>query len=101
MWKMDRYVIEGVGPNKVAGVEVLLRYIRNNKPTTEFAEHCTMLNSGYCAIVNSGYLSMKVGGECVAGILKVLLRRHPPKCDAEPFPDRSEYLRQLHSGTWI
>ena len=54
MWKTDRYVTEGVGPNKVASVEVLLRYIRKNRPRKEFATHRTKMNPGN--------LSLKIGG---------------------------------------
>ena len=83
MWKTDRYVIEGAGPNKVTSVEVLLRYVRKNRSSREFATYRTKLNPGT--------LSMEIGGEPVAYINELLLKTYPPGAKWKPACDRFEH----------
>ena len=87
MWKTDRYVIEGAGPNKVTSVEVLLRYVRKNRSSREFATYRTKLNPGT--------LSMEIGGEPVAYINELLLKTYPPGAKWKPACDRFEHCQQL------
>ena len=89
MWKTDRYVIEGIGPNTVASVDVLLRYIRKNRPSREFATYRTK--------INPGNLSLQIGGEPVADVMDLLLKTYPPEDDAKSKPacDRFENCQQL------
>ena len=90
MWKNDRYVTEGIGPNKFASVEVLLRYIRKNRPSREFATYRTKMNPGN--------LSVEIGGEPAANIMELLLKTYPPEDDAKlkPSCDRFEHCQQLN-----
>ena len=89
MWKKDRYVTKGIGPNKVASVEVLMKYIRKNRPSREFATYRTKMNPGN--------LSLEIGGEPVADIMELLLKTYPPEDDAKSKPacNRFEHCQQL------
>ena len=71
MWKKDHYVIEGAGLDKVASVEILSRYLRKNRPGRKFETCCTKMNPGN--------LSLKIGREPVADMMKMLLNTYPPE----------------------
>ena len=92
MWKEEvQYVIKGFGQNKVVSIEVLLRYIRKNRPRREFFEHHTKISYAGPKVVVLDIGGEPVGDIPVGDIMKQLLEMYPPPVSSEKVLTSSWY----------